>query len=1121
MGTVKGNQVFPDARTRLYRFTGASFNDGQTPPPAGPTPGDDCGKCADPVSLATGIFTFDATDLYVSDVLPISVTRSYNSRDPEVRPFGRGMTHAYAIFQHSESNFNEADLYLPDGGKIHYARISPPEVPWYLAEFEHTATPTAFYKSTLKMVGGRFHITLKDGTIYIFGHGAPLQAIRDRHGNEITISWSLVNAFDAGTGNITRITSPNGRWIEFTYYAGTNRVYQAKDNIGRTVTYAYDANGNLTSVTDPMNHVTTYTYDASNRMTAIKPPSLQGTQLNLVTNEYTTAADAPTPVGWVKKQTHADSGVYQYTYNVVNGKSSRTDVIDPLGHVRRVEMNPAGYSVEDRRAFGESEEQMIDWERQSGSNFLTSSTDLLDRQTTRTYDDMGNLTSVTRLADTSTPLTTTYTYEPQFNQLATITDPLLHTTTFSYDATGNLVGVTDPLNHTTTMTYNGAGQIKSVTDALQHTFSYDYEGGNLVKVTDQTGAETTRFLDAAGRVLSTTDPLGRTTRYQYDTDGRVTLVTNPLGGTITSTYYPDGQLHLLTDARNNTTEHVYDVMGRLTSRTDPLQGTELYTYDAMGNLSQHVDRKGQVTTRSYDTLGRLQQTVHADGSAVSYGYDVNNRLTTISDSLSGNITRTYDDLDRLTSETTVQGSVSYTYDDADRRATMTVAGQPSVVYEHDDANRLSSVTQGSASVSLTYDNANRRSTLTLPNGIVVSYGYNDASRVTSLTYTSGSTVLGDLTYVYDLAGRRVQTGGTWARTSLPQPVSASYDAANRITQWGGTTYAYDPNGALSSDGVTSYTWGPRNQLVGTSGAVSSSFQYDGYGRRTAKTSAAGSIAFLYDGLTQVQQIRSGGPNTNFLTGSRIDEYFERTGPSVATYLVDALGSSIALSDAAGAIQTHYTYDPFGDTTVTGPETMNTVAFTGRDFEVDSSQYYYRARYYDPGLGRFLSEDPFGFKGGYNLHSYVNNDPVNSIDPLGLVAWTCRFLVATANNYAGPGAGAFLANCTSECVAGERVRAKLAGSIVGSSVGLLLGGFATSDIVLNDGARVPDPHNLEGLILYASVGFVPGVGASYSWLHLGAAKGQGGGLTVGLDAGADIYTGAAALTSSKKENCCPQ
>jgi YD repeat-containing protein len=137
-----------------------------------------------------------------------------------------------------------------------------------------------------------------------------------------------------------------------------------KDNIGRTVLYTYDGSGNLATVTDPENHVTSYTYDSSHQMLTVKPPHLQGTPTNLVTNEYTTAADAPTPIGWVKKQTYADGGIYPLAYTFTNGKVSQTDVTNPRGYVRRVTFNGDGYSLSDSQALGQPEEQVTNSVRQ-------------------------------------------------------------------------------------------------------------------------------------------------------------------------------------------------------------------------------------------------------------------------------------------------------------------------------------------------------------------------------------------------------------------------------------------------------------------------------------------------------------------------------------------------------------------------------------------------------------------------------------------------------------------------------------------------------------------------------------------------------------------------------------
>jgi RHS repeat-associated protein len=275
-------------------------------------------------------------------------------------------------------------------------------------------------------------------------------------------------------------------------------------------------------------------------------------------------------------------------------------------------------------------------------------------------------------------------------------------------------------------------------------------------------------------------------------------------------------------------------------------------------------------------------------------------------------------------------------------------------------------------------------TLTLPNGIVTEYGYDSASQLTSVTYRLGPTNIGDLSYSYDAGGRRISVAGTMARTNLPSALtSASYDAANQIATWGGVAFTYDLNGNLISDGVNSYTWNTRNQLSALSGGVSATFQYDGVGRRRGKTVGGTTTMFLYDQVNFVQE-QTGGATANLLTGLHVDESFARTDTGgTSTLLADALGSTVALADTSGAVQTQFTFEPFGRTTVSGAATASLSQFTGREND-GSGLYYYRARYYSPQLQRFVSDDPAGVGAGdVNLHAYVGNQPTNATDPSGL------------------------------------------------------------------------------------------------------------------------------------------
>jgi RHS repeat-associated protein len=303
----------------------------------------------------------------------------------------------------------------------------------------------------------------------------------------------------------------------------------------------------------------------------------------------------------------------------------------------------------------------------------------------------------------------------------------------------------------------------------------------------------------------------------------------------------------------------------------------------------------------------------------------------------------------------------------------------SVVY--DNANRLSALSQGTATIQFTYDNDNRRQTVILSNGIVLTYGFDAASQLTSMTYTLGSSTIGSLTYGYDLAGRRAMVGGNLARTLLPLPISQTiYNASNQLVQWGATNIFYDANGNMKSIGSDGYAWDARNRLVSTlSGAA---FQYDAFGRRTQTNIGTTTTKFLYDGPNAVQQLSGITPIASMLLGG-IDENFQRTDSSGArVFLTDALGSTLALTDSSGALQTQYSYEPFGNTVVSGAASPNTAAFTGRELD-PTGLYFNRARYYSPNLQRFISEDPIGFKGrDVNLYAYTGNSPTNFTDSSG-------------------------------------------------------------------------------------------------------------------------------------------
>jgi RHS repeat-associated protein len=985
--TPNGQQIIPDPGVVLYEFSGAMVGRESLAPLFNPFDDSDDG---DPVNLGTGLLIVEKTDLALPGTIPINFTRTYRQNDSGSRPFGIGATHQYEMFLVGNTNpWTYIDLILPDGGRVHYDRISPGTI-WLDAVYEAIETPTAFHKSRISFNGNGWDLKLKDGTLLVFpesfaaarSNQCALLRIQDRFGN-------VLNMTRDASSNLTKITTPNGRWIQFSYDSNY-RITQATDNIGRTVVYTYDPSGRLWKVTDPKNGVTEYTYDSSHRMLTIT----DARGILYLTNEYDTN-------GRVIKQTLADdtpgnpndNPTYRFAYATDSGgRIVQTDVTDPRGHIRRVTFNTDGYTLTDTSGLGTSVEQGISVERQSGTNFITAFIDALGRRSEYTYDSMGNILTASELVGTTAAATTTFTYDPSFNLVTSVTDALDHTTSYSYDSKGSMLSVTDPLNHTTSFQYNSAGQVISITDPLQNTSQFIYDSGDLVQMKDPLNRTASIFLDGAGRILRVNDALGRGSRYEYDPLNQLSKFTDPLGSVSECTYDPNGNLLTVKDARNQTTTFTYDNMDRVLTRVDSLQGgssAESFEYDVEGNPTKWTDRRGKVTTTAYDALDRPIFVGFGTSagptyeSTTDYTYDLYDRITQVADSVSGTITISFDDIARTASEASSLGTVGFTYDKLRRLIGKTVTGQSSISYTYDNASRLLSITQGLASTGFTYDDANRRSTLTLPNGIVAEYGFDAASQLTALTYKNGSTVIGDLTYTYDQTGQRTKVGGSLARTGLPQPLaSATYNGANRLTQRDSMTLTYDANGNLTNDGTSTYTWDARNQLISISGAVNAAFQYDSFGRRTGKTINGSTTAYLYDGENVVQESVGGNVSANLLTGD-LDEIFSRTeGSSTQSVLVDGLGSSLALLSASGATQTEYTYEPFGNASVSGSASDNPSQYTGRDND-GSGLYYYRARYYSPVQQRFISEDPIDFEGGdTNLYSYVGNNPCNVTDPTG-------------------------------------------------------------------------------------------------------------------------------------------
>ena len=574
---------------------------------------------------------------------------------------------------------------------------------------------------------------------------------------------------------------------------------------------------------------------------------------------------------------------------------------------------------------------------------------------------------------------------------------------------------TDPLGRVTSMAYNAKGQMTSMTDARGKVSTFEFNvQGDLVKATDPLGKFVTYEYDLSGRLNKTTDALGNSTTYGYNTARQLDKVTDPLGGQTTRTFDSRRNVASIANALGNVVEsYQYDQRNRLTQTTDANGLTTRIDYDAAGLVNRITDRANRLTTFIRDEKNRLTSINRSNGQNTSMQYDAFQRVARIDGALSSHTYR-YDSVDRLIEQTTTANgrtdTISYQYDSLDRLKTRTVNGADITSYTYDNASRLTRVDYRGQSTIYDYDEVSRLTKKTLPNGIVQAYAYDDASRVTNITYKKADnvTVIEQIDYEYDARGSRTKRSTLSNPTNAPQetPYAASYDVADRMTAitLKGTganntdeTYnlTYDNLGNLTqkskveNSDVTNYSWDTRNQLIviakiGTN-ATAATFKYDELGRRIERTVNGDTTRFVYDGSQTVLEIRN-TETASILTGLGIDEVIARyTAGGTRTYLADALGSVIAMGKEDQSIVTQYGYSPYGETNQTnqpGETSSNANQYTSREND-NVGLYFYRARYYDPVLKRFVAEDPIGLSGGVNKYAYVNGNPVSLNDPSGL------------------------------------------------------------------------------------------------------------------------------------------
>lgn len=658
-----------------------------------------------------------------------------------------------------------------------------------------------------------------------------------------------------------------------------------------------------------------------------------------------------------------------------------------------------------------------------GAGHLVATTDMAGNEVTYTYDSNSYMASVT--TPTGTWAITNVPYdEPAFGLVVeSITDPLGHTTTYStpglvvvdvedangivwkYFPTGEgqIGSMTDPLGNSTRFQYNASGDLARVTDALGGVtqFAWDVRG-NLTRITDPLGNRLDLAYDPGDNLIRLLDPLGNSYDYVYDGRGNLTQITDAAGGITIYAYDALGQPTSFSDARGKTTILSYDAQGNLESMTTPLGKQTLYEHDSVGRPTRVITPRGVTRTFQWDGIDRLTKVTYPDASEVTYTYGCC-QLQSVSGP-SGTLSFNYDAANRPSSYTDVWGNtIRYGFDPGGRLTGLTYPDGKVVTYAYDAAGRLTRVTDWLGGVTTyQFDPLSQNTRSDLANGSVTLYNYDAGSRLTDLTNLApDGALISRYQYSYDALGNRIHAEQyePVALSILDETVAYHYDDDNQLTSADAALYGYDGDGNLISrsdeGGVTEYGYDFDGRLVRVQqGEQATQYVYDDFGTRVGEIESGVAARFAVDPLGPLSQLlfenRGSAGLSHHVYGLGLLSTVDSGGYRYS-YHYDAVGSTVALTDAGGGEVARYGYRPYGRTAADSWSTIpNLFQYLGRFGVLRENELMdMRARYYDETSGRFGTKEPMGIAAGSNLYWYGRGNPFTWADPDGqlpLVFW---------------------------------------------------------------------------------------------------------------------------------------
>jgi RHS repeat-associated protein len=853
----------------------------------------------------------------------------------------------------------------------------------------------------------------------------------------VTDHWGrIVSDITYDTAGRTATYTDSGEKFTYTYNYQSNPLQTSKTNLaGGLYVFIFNQQGQITSrknpglpvktttyyadgspdlITDEVGIKTKHTYNANGTVATITR-NYQGTGA-MVRYDYSYDTNFPEKVIAIVPK-NPSTGVrdsnwqeWRYDYNPPN-----TTAAGALWHVYRVETN--GTTIDTIATY-----------TYNPAGQVLSVTDASGAVTNYNYNSTtGDLISVTYPLNSDSGSAPVYQYQrDSLGRVTKVTDPLLHETNYVYDPIGRITSITLPKpsvsfpeNFITTYTYDnfdtGTQTVYTTqTDPnAQITTQWFDQFGQMVKSRDALGKDTS-FVYTKGLLSSITDANGNITSYSYNTARQLTKTTFPDGAIETYTYKTDGLLDVLTDRKGMTFQSYYDPWKRLTAINSPSGGSRTFTYTGqmLTQAANTFTGGGDTHTFGYDPSYRVNSHAQGTRGTITYTYNSNDRVATYSVSGGGpNTTYTYyaDGSLRTITWSPVAGNFTYNYTLNGQYDLITFPNGQTRDYAYDDQGRLTQLTNihptvgNLATYSYGYDLNNagggytmkgQRTTMTasVPSqnfiNSATNYFYDNNYQLTKAIYPNVAPFSAEISeWTYDDIGNRTQSilnGTPTTYTYIPNG-STPPKNSQRLQNDGINAYSYDLNGNNTTKTGYTFTWDNRNEVFAISGTPALAYRYDFSGRRFRKTVGTTNYDYLYDGQNLIGQRTTGVQD--FVFGPGIDEPLAtKIGANIYYYSVDGLGSVALVTDTNGVVQNSYVYDAWGVTRSQSGSLANPFTYTSRESN-EAGMLYYRARYYNPNTGGFISEDQYrrnfprvGY-GVFEVYRYAR-DPIRLSDPFG-------------------------------------------------------------------------------------------------------------------------------------------